>query len=251
MTFARSDGVAPGMWGLVMWPTTTDVKLPFRLADGLTLERPPELVRVALSERIVALQAFSSTGNPFELERVPEAPPSTSFRLVPVANPADLYLTLHADWTYEDTPAHDRVALAASALRLLDKEIRIGLTAQAPPQEFPVAVPWHATDLVGIQDVAVRMHDLELHASDLDLASDLVDSLLALSVREGYEPIQRAVRLFVELDSLARMSSLWQLGHFIVWEALLTHDPSPTDPQDSLTKQLRMKIPLLGGWCES
>jgi hypothetical protein len=35
------------------------------------------------------------------------------------------------------------------------------------------------------------------------------------------------------------------LGHFAVLEALLTHPPKPTDPYDSITRQVKKKLALL------
>jgi hypothetical protein len=58
--------------------------------------------------------------------------------------------------------------------------------------------------------------------------------------------LRRAVRQFGEILDLERNSALRYLGLFTIIESLLTHDPKPSDPADSLTRQVMKKMVLLG-----
>jgi Apea-like HEPN len=48
-----------------------------------------------------------------------------------------------------------------------------------------------------------------------------------------------------ELNDMSHKSPLRFLGYFAVLESLLTHAPKPTDPYDSITRQVKKKILLL------
>lgn len=57
--------------------------------------------------------------------------------------------------------------------------------------------------------------------------------------------VGRLLRQLQDLEAVPRHSPLQFLGHFAVLEALLTHPPKPTDPYDSITRQVKKKLALL------
>ncbi|MCB9582100.1 MAG: hypothetical protein H6717_34010 [Polyangiaceae bacterium] len=58
--------------------------------------------------------------------------------------------------------------------------------------------------------------------------------------------LRSPVRQFGEILELERHSALRYVGLFTIIESLLTHDPKPSDPADSLTRQVIRKMHLLG-----
>jgi hypothetical protein len=48
-----------------------------------------------------------------------------------------------------------------------------------------------------------------------------------------------------QLKTLPRFSALRFLGYFAILESLLTHQPDPNDPYDSITRQVKKKLTLL------
>ncbi len=57
--------------------------------------------------------------------------------------------------------------------------------------------------------------------------------------------LRRIVKLVVELTELPKRSPLQFLGYFAVLESLLTHMPKPTDPYETITRQIKQKVKLL------
>jgi len=57
--------------------------------------------------------------------------------------------------------------------------------------------------------------------------------------------IRRFTRELLQLDGIPRRSPLLFLGYFSLLESLLTHQPDPKDPMDSITRQVKSKVALL------
>jgi hypothetical protein len=57
--------------------------------------------------------------------------------------------------------------------------------------------------------------------------------------------IHRYTRELQQLDGLPKGSPLVFLGYFGLLESLLTHQPDPRDPLDSITRQVKNKMALL------
>jgi hypothetical protein len=57
--------------------------------------------------------------------------------------------------------------------------------------------------------------------------------------------LRRVVSLVLEMKDLPLFSALQFLGYFAVLESLLTHPPKPTDPYESITRQIKKKLALL------
>ena len=79
------------------------------------------------------------------------------------------------------------------------------------------------------------------------------DALLSLaelfSKRTALQPkhdsIVRSLEILEQSDDLKHDTPMWLLSHFVSLEALLTHAPSPGDPNDSISRQLLISIPLI------
>lgn len=84
----------------------------------------------------------------------------------------------------------------------------------------------------------------------LDLvASDVDEIRIVYSQLQAHNPqIIDTGRLAFQLSQLKALphhSPLRFLGYFAVLESLLTHAPKPSDPYDSITRQVKMKLALL------
>jgi len=83
-----------------------------------------------------------------------------------------------------------------------------------------------------------------------EVSSSEVESIRAIQgqLRE-HDPllvdVRRLVRQLQDLDAVPMHSPLRFLGYFAILESLLTHPPQPTDPYDSITRQIRKKLMLL------
>lgn len=88
----------------------------------------------------------------------------------------------------------------------------------------------------------VRQHDLE----DLSHTYKLINHV-AGNVKEGSEfpEIRRALQMYDNLKSLPHYSEFHIIGLFAIIEMLVTHNPKLEDRGDSITHQMRAKIPLL------
>ena len=58
--------------------------------------------------------------------------------------------------------------------------------------------------------------------------------------------LERLATCLSQLKGLPHSSPLRFLGYFAVLESLLTHAPKPSDPYDSITRQVKKKLALLG-----
>lgn len=61
----------------------------------------------------------------------------------------------------------------------------------------------------------------------------------------GVLDLNRTIGLLLELQDLPFFSPLQILGYFAVLESLLSHQPKPEDPYDSITRQIKKKLSLL------
>jgi hypothetical protein len=230
--------------GLILCPVLTDSPLPIQLTSEVSIVRLPEdMLRMARDE-LIRLKCVNHT----------EAGERTPFEAVMRPTPTGQLITYdvldESDYRYAallcDPQAPDPLELfyrARNALRLVEVELPIGLIARFDPPRVSshTMATFETTFLSGLTtaDRTVRLTD-----TDVEQAGELVGAMLALD-SDQFESIKRAVELFADLDYVPSFSPFWVLGHFIIWEALLTHNSDPSDPQDSLGRQLRRYIPLL------
>ena len=70
-----------------------------------------------------------------------------------------------------------------------------------------------------------------------------------LQIQNTYPGIMRSMSLYNSLRYLPKYHDLKTLGLFTVIESLLTHDPQSSETGDSLTRQVRTKVPLIFRRC--
>ena len=76
---------------------------------------------------------------------------------------------------------------------------------------------------------------------DLRLVFEKLDAM-----RHDIANLKDAMQRFSQLDSIPEHSLMRFLGYVSVLESLITHPPKHSDPYDSLTRQVRQKMLLLG-----
>ena len=99
-------------------------------------------------------------------------------------------------------------------------------------------------------DLAFRFfadHDLTIkHQITLKNLQDIKWAYEQICSFEGhFHGIMNSIYIFNSLRCLANYNEFKILGLFTVIESLITHKPSQKDPGDSITRQIKNKIPLL------
>jgi hypothetical protein len=115
-----------------------------------------------------------------------------------------------------------------------------GLGGAASP-----GVVWHPGRLFHVLEHA--------HFNDsffVAVSTSEIDELRAIhSQRQKHDnrlvDIQRLAMQFSELKGLPHHSPLRFLGYFGILESLLTHTPKPSDPYETITRQVKRKVALL------
>jgi hypothetical protein len=88
------------------------------------------------------------------------------------------------------------------------------------------------------------------HLGFIDVTASDVEQIVQIHTQlEKYDrrlvDVKRFTRQLQDLEALPPSSPLRFLGYFAVLEALLTHLPNPTDPYESITRQIKKKVSLL------
>jgi len=79
--------------------------------------------------------------------------------------------------------------------------------------------------------------------SDLEAVKDIYDMMQRYD--HSLIDMNQVVRKFDDIKAIPRNAPLSFLGYFAILESLLTHSPKPSDPSDSITRQVIQKIALL------
>lgn len=87
-------------------------------------------------------------------------------------------------------------------------------------------------------------HVLSLGSAELDDLRLVFQKVSAF--QDDRVDLRAAMRRTTQLDRIPRRSPLRFLGYISVLESLVTHAPDPKDPHDSLTRQVRQKMLLVG-----
>lgn len=138
-----------------------------------------------------------------------------------------------------------------SALSLLRNEIELGMTILGDTPGLSKDTSgysgylWHAErmssyfndDAFGSRAVA------EITGADLQQVGIYYG--LIKNTPSEHDHIRRSLRILRDLKSLPRKSELVIIGLFSILESIITHSPKLTESADSITHQIRTKIPLL------
>ncbi len=249
------DGLAPRpVFSLLVPPTDESVSLPFDLLPGLVVDVPApseiELIRGFLEHR---------APRPFHWQVLAEG---ASFRAmfesiareVHVRGPGEQVFAAHALEPLDSSVYRYRIIRHSEET---DASRRVHLAGTVCPQEMSMPATWF--ECGGMEHDAVlllgKMPTWEQFASqhwtvgrkDLECLRDVANQIV--SVEGNYGDIIRVLYMyyFAVRGPLAGEIDLpWRsLSLFAVIEALLTHKPRASDTGDSLTRQVKSKIPLL------
>ena len=104
---------------------------------------------------------------------------------------------------------------------------------------------WHSERLIQSMDDAAFSRDYFI-----DLCKKDVEEIIEIHGRLSEHnhtivDLDQVVNQLKDLKALPRKSDLRFLGYFAVLESLLTHLPKPSDPYDSITRQVKKKLVLL------
>jgi hypothetical protein len=106
-------------------------------------------------------------------------------------------------------------------------------------------VVWHADHVFQAVQEAQHNDDFFVDFSAGDAAQVKRVRLLLESTAGEVMNINWFISQLSALKGFPRRSTLRFLGYFAVLESLLTHPPRPTDPYDSITRQVKKKLTLL------
>lgn len=204
--------------------------LPVEVCDGCMIERASPATQSFLSQLVDSLLFLG--GNPFELERDPETKKVTPLPQV--------------DWRYFILRHADEYIPVAvlKAAALIEPSVYLG------PRFSNVRGNRSVGSSPGIQNHYWSTHRWWNAGKSItdQTVSDwgTIAKQLAL-VEAEYPEIGRSVHMFWILGGNdPSVDRLTILGYFIVIESLLTHRPDPKDPTDSIGRQIRSKMRLLG-----
>lgn len=209
---------------------TFEASLPAEVHAGCIIERASAATQQFLSELVGSLLFWNA--NPFETERDPE---SKKVRPLP-----------QTDWRYFILrKADDHIPVSVlKAASLIEPSIYLG------PRFSNIGGRGSIGSSPGIQNHYWSPHRW-WNSGKTVTDQTIVDwgnvaGLLA-GVEARHPEIGRSVHMFWILGGNdPTVDRLTVLGYFMVIESLLTHRPDPKDPTDSIGRQIRSKMKLLG-----
>jgi len=131
------------------------------------------------------------------------------------------------------------------ALSLMEQDIELGFHHLSHYGLSDDGLGWHGQHLQTYFNDHYRqvIEPKKITFPDLQLAGECYLKIKELP--KEYPHINRAFRRFDTLRSVPLASELTVIGLFSVIESLLTHAPNKNDPTDSLTRQMKHKMPLV------
>jgi hypothetical protein len=163
-------------------------------------------------------------------------------------------------------PRHEELLDLIPALDLARTELEIGFTRifepqpERPPEidhfirEYQSRIPNFVEGRLhgynGPRYIQFMRRSFHAEYSFLEIGQDeageIAETLTtARDNREQTQFLKRHLKELNDLKGLTFESPLRFLGYFAVLESLLTHQPKPTDPYDSITRQIKTKLKLL------
>lgn len=148
-------------------------------------------------------------------------------------------------WIIHFQGSNSELQELAYVLSLMEQDIELGFTFISHPALREDALSWHAQHLHTYFNDSDRkvIRPKTITSTDLHLAGECYSKIKGLP--KQYPHINRAFRRFYTLRSVPLRSELTVIGLFSVIESLLTHAPKNNDPTDSLTRQIKHKMPLV------
>jgi hypothetical protein len=231
-------------WAFVLNRIQIDAPLPFELAPGCVLDRPN-------AEEMEVIRLLLETN-------------AKPFSMVP---PADLYEQAQ-ELTWEGNSAINRWtplpedSFRYFVVRVEDQGARIDVQMIANLTGCPLDLSFFFQHGGGQHSSMLRMHHnlsvalftnvpkvgqghLREIASLLELSKGVCAPIYNCPPDAPYPELARALQMSDSLDLLTPYSEFQVLGLFAIIEMLITHNPKLEDRGDSITHQMKSKIPLL------
>lgn len=145
-------------------------------------------------------------------------------------------------WIISFEGANKEISHIESAASLLRNDLELGFTVFGKNSGGDIAYGWHAQSLFSFfENQAMGQAPVSVTGDELREIRENYGLIKKISPE--HEHITRAFRKFHDLKSLPRSSELATIGLFSIIESLVTH--SQKHSEDSLTHQIKTKIPLL------
>lgn len=171
------------------------------------------------------------------IEEVPLADGGISFTSVPLPQDDWRYFVLTYDEAEQELFALERASV------LTKRRIELGLRLIKPGG---IGIAFGGPSLDRLWEACAHS-DKTLHEVNVDELTEIKNVRAQLrEVGDSNIKLASAMQQFVALDAIPASSPLRFLGYVSILESVITHAPSPKDPYDSLTRQVRQKMLLLG-----
>ena len=216
--------------------TDLDVKcdLPYEIVPGYVLRRAKD---EQMKRILPYLEAF---------EKLCYCPPYFFEIAQENANEGGTYkreLLAQEKWRFHVVEYHDKPGRIIGIVRagaLSEVELRLG-----PTFFCPGGVYWHPPSFFSyISDVRLQWREpVVLEKKHLEQIGELHTRIE--DTETTYPDIRRAIDRFISLRALPPGNEFYVLGLFTIIELLIAHHPKSTAAEDSLTHQIKTKIPLL------
>ena len=216
-------------------------KLPIEVAPGHFFQKADsEQIRM-IKKRLPHFLPYSTLTLPYEVTIVKkpgENRRSFTFENIPLPQEKWKYFIISFMGANAELQS---IQFAAS---LLEHDVELGFTFLAHKGIDGFGFGWNP------QWLSSFFSDNAFHEPAITIACDEISQIagnytLIKEISSEHEHITRALNKFNQLSSLPRNSELIIIGLFSVIESLITHSPKLTESADSLTHQIKTKIPLL------
>jgi hypothetical protein len=208
----------------------------FTLAPGHELRRATAAEVKTIKDCIGTLHPQSPFINPWEFR----LPYEGSLQLLP-----------ETEWRYCVIAFHGANSTLAELEIVFDVaplEFEVGITFMRGPM---IGLPtqhgyaWAPSRLFHVLESARFNSTFFVEVSEGDIQEFQRIHTLLCQHDSAIENLKRVLVQLSHLKALPHSSPLRFLGYFALLESLLTHPPMPSDPYDSITRQVKQKIALL------
>jgi len=231
-------------FAFVLSPLKVEADLPFTIAPGHCLDRATQAQIAKIKPALQTFLSLPIPGSMFssyeeDIKKVPsDKPGSFSYRHTPLDE---------NDWRYFVVAFqgnNSELGTIQQACLVIKNDIRLGFYF-LESESIGSCYGWHSQAIhtfpndSGLDGQIAK----QISASDLELVSKTYTALKELP--DDFEHTLRAFKRFNDLCNVSQYSELTVIGLFSVIESLLTHAPRLSESADSLTHQIRSKVPLV------
>jgi hypothetical protein len=220
--------------------------LPFELAPGYTIKKPDDVQIAAIEKHLERLGQFICPSPP-------ELPYRVSYSFKKLSD-QEVHITTRpiekSKWKYFITSYEEDGSLDLFKIQLAANIADVVLTFDL--LKFEVFTGEYACTCE--PDLVFRFfseidHTVQ-HKVNLEDLQQIKQSYKNIpQIQNAYPGIMRSMTLYNSLRYLPKYHDLKTLGLLTVIESLLTHDPQSSETGDSLTRQVRTKVPLIFRRC--